>query len=254
MLEPSNGGGTLLSASEVWRLRRKLPGLEALPHGIRARYVCDCRCQKCKAANTRAYHRRETMAKEMAREISAPPMPVSQVWTAPDGAKSVRIYRRGCPGINGAPCPKRAHLRKDSTGCCRACRHRLVWNGLVSAHEARKHLWKLSRAGIGYRAVAAAADLTTSTIAAVRSGRVARIRARTSRRILEVDLGARADGALVSARRVWSFVKLLQDEGYTKARLARDLGLRTPALQFRRWHVRARTAMLMEKLYRRLTS
>jgi len=149
---------------------------QAMPCGTRAKYVAaKCRCAKCREANCRYVQARDAAAKTAARESAedttrarrqwvqwrlsleavraknAPELPPSpsvcpQAWTAPDGTTRTRIYQRACIGVDGAPCPTRTHLRKDSTGeVCGRCRARLVWNGLVPADGVRAHLRKLSR-------------------------------------------------------------------------------------------------------------
>ncbi len=135
-----------------------------------------------------------------------------------------------------------------------AARRRGEWNGLVDAAPARAHVLDLGRRGVGYKAVAAAANLAVSTVARIRSGERLRIRALHSRRILAVDVQARADGSLVPAKSTWRLVGRLLEEGYTKARLARELGAQRPALQLGRRRVLALTAVRVERLYRRLTA
>jgi len=229
-----------------------MPSPERFRHGTRARYTCGCRCGACKASNLKRYHERQAQAKALARTISTPPAPTSRVWIRPDGTVARRTYKRGCPGVAGRPCPKRAYLRKDSIGgVCRTCRSLLLWDGLVAATRARKHIRKLSAQGVGYKALGAACDVSTSTLFAIRSGRKKNIRASTEGRILGVDRHALADGALVMAGRTWRRLELLQEEGYSKAEIARRLGLTRPALQFRRRLVTARTAARVERLYRK---
>lgn len=128
------------------------------------------------------------------------------------------------------------------------------WNGLVDAGAARAHLVKLSRQGVGRRAVAAATDVALRVISDVRSGRKARIRARTERKILAVTPACASDGAYVKAGRTQRLIDLLLDEGYTKAELARRMGYATPALQFRPHRMTARNVARVEALYRRLTT
>jgi len=127
------------------------------------------------------------------------------------------------------------------------------WNGLVPAAAARKHLVALSRRGVGLKSVAATSDVPKTTLAAIKARRRVQIRARTERRILSVDAGARGDGSLVSARRTWLLIHRLPEEGYTRGELARRLGSRAkaPALQIQREYVLARTALRVERLYRR---
>ncbi len=128
------------------------------------------------------------------------------------------------------------------------------WNGLVDAGKARAHLARLSRQGVGRRAVGAATDISLTVLQEVRSGKKRRIRARTERKILAVTPAAVADRALVPAARAWRKVGELLEEGFTKAELARRMGYASPALQFRRGRMTARNAHRVEVLHRRLTT
>lgn len=125
------------------------------------------------------------------------------------------------------------------------------WRGFVSARPAREHLLRLQRAGVGGRAVADACDVALSTINAIRQGRRRNVRAHIARRILGVDVAARADHAFVSARRTWRLVEELLAEGFTKRELARRLGIngKAPRLYFRRDRIRAVTAHKVERFY-----
>lgn len=125
------------------------------------------------------------------------------------------------------------------------------WNGLVSAEPARKHLLKLSRAGVGKRAVAAASDISLTVIAEIRQGKRTQIRANTARRILAVTGVAAKDRALVSAATTWAKVNWMLDEGFTKASIALQLGMKKPALQLGRERVTVRKVAAVERLYRR---
>jgi len=161
----------------------------------------------------------------------------------PHGTRSA--YVRGC---RCAPCTAANALY--ALGRYRARRLKDDWNDLVPAEAARAHILKLSKAGVGRRAIAAASDVSSSALAQIRAGRSHRIRARTARRILAVDVGCRADASLVSAKGTWRLIGLLIEEGFTKAELARRIGLASPALQFRKGRVLARTALRVKKLYR----
>lgn len=229
-----------------------LPPPEYYAHGTRARYVAGCRCPPCRASNVAYYHERQRRGKELAAQIVAPERSVSQTWTARDGTKRERQYRRACPGPgDGVQCPKRAHLRKDSKGgVCGYCRGLLVWNGLVDARSARRHLRTLSRRGVGYKSVATATDVSRTVIADILSGRKRQIRARTAKRILAVTPDALADHALVPAKRTWRLVGRLREEGFTKGEISRRLGHKRLALQIGKERVLARTALAIEKLYR----
>ena len=124
------------------------------------------------------------------------------------------------------------------------------WNGLVDAGPARRHLAKLSRAGVGYKTVADAASVARSVVAKIRTGERTQVRARTARRLLGVTPDARADSSHVPAGPTWRLIRQLQEEGFTKTRIAQELGVGR-AIQFRRTHVLARTALAVEKLWRR---
>jgi len=230
-----------------------LPPAESYEHGTRARYVAGCRCDDCKRANREAYHRRQAEAKELAKRINAPRVPVPQMWTAPDGTQQVRFYQHACPGVDGQPCEWSAHLRSDSTGgCCNRCRMKLGWNGLVDASEARAHILRLSALGVGYKSVAEAATVGVTVVAQVRSGVKTKIRAQSAKRILEIDVSAKADQAFVPAKETHHLLKKLLRKGYTKTELAKRLGskAKTPALQLNSKKVTVRNAHKVKKLYR----
>jgi hypothetical protein len=256
---------------------------EAMPCGTRAKYVsAKCRCAACRAANCRYVRQRDALAKTAARELAEdttrarrqwvawrlsldavgakktpapPPLPTvcPQIWTAPDGTTQTSLYQRACVGVDGAPCPSHSHLRKDSIGdVCGRCRARLVWNGLVPADAVRAHLKKLSRLGVGYKSVAAAADVSKTVLADVLFHGKSRLRAQVAQRVLAIDRDATADHALVSAGRTWQRLQRLLAEGFTKTELARRLGskARVPALQFQNGQVLAKTAARVERFYR----
>jgi len=163
--------------------------------------------------------------------------------TFPCGTRAA--YVSGC---HCAPCT--AANAAYARARWRAQRLQDDWNGLLSAERARAHLLKLSRAGVGRRAVAAASDVSSTLLLEVRLGRKDKIRARTERRILAVDIGCRSDASLVPAKGTWRLIRLLLEEGFTKRELARRMGFASPAIQFRKTRVLARTALRVKKLYR----
>ncbi len=230
-----------------------LPGPEAFAHGTRSRYVTGCRCDACRASNTAAYHARQAKAKKAALAITTPAVPIEKAWTARDGSIRIRTYTRACPGVDGKPCAIRAHLRKDSKGgVCRACRERLVWNGLVDARRARRHLERLARQNVGRRAVAAAADVSSTILGDIRRGLRKRLRRESERKILQVTAEAVADHAHVPSRTTFELLGELVARGFAKSELARQLGFKTPKLCFRGRMVTARTELAVRRLYRRL--
>ncbi len=124
-----------------------MSGIQKIPadrfeHGTRSRYVKGCRCDACRAANTRY---------------------------------AVVRYRE-------------LKLGKAARG------------DLVDAHQARRHLIRLSRAGVGRRAVARAAGLAMSVVFEVRSGAKLKIRRGTAEKILKVTTAAKLYAALVDGK------------------------------------------------------
>lgn len=230
-----------------------LPTADRLKHGTRGRYVAGCRCDDCRASNTRAYHERMARAKELAAALNPGP---------PDGTVAKRkgagqvMERPRCPGIpRVGSCPYGSGLRADSVGgICSRCREMLAWNGLVDAGRARRHLAKLSRAGVGTKSVSLACDVSRTILVEIQQGRKKQIRATSEKRILAVTAGAAADGAQISAAATWKILDGLLERGWTRTELARRLGSRSdaPALQVRRDRVLARTALAVERLGRAL--
>ncbi len=226
-------------------------------HGTRGRYVFGCRCRLCRRANflrAQAQFRRGT---EMALALPAePPRPAeARTYTYPDGRVVTRVYRSGCPGVEGKPCPGKSYVRKDSPGGrCGRCRARLAWNGNVPTARALAHIARLSRAGIGSHQVADASGVARSIILDMKAGRKTHIRKSTQERILAVDAGARADRSLVSAKRTQALLRqLIEEGGFTRSRLARELGYQgaNPVLRFRTAKIAARNALKVELLHRR---
>jgi hypothetical protein len=126
------------------------------------------------------------------------------------------------------------------------------WNGIVSADRARQHIEALSAKGIGRRAVSMASDVPESIISAIRRGSRTKIRALTERKILAVTHDAASDGALVDAAPSWKLINALLVIGFSKARLARELGAKTPALQVRKKQVTVRKAYDIRRMHDRL--
>jgi hypothetical protein len=130
-----------------------------------------------------------------------------------------------------------------------AARKRGEWNGLVDASAAREHLIKLRRQGVGRDAVNMACDVNKSILQKIARGERTQIRAMTEKRILSVTAGARLDGALVSAKKTWRLLDQLLDEGFTKTRLARELGFKSRALQIGKNKCTVEMAGRVERLW-----
>ena len=128
------------------------------------------------------------------------------------------------------------------------------WNGLVSAKRARKHIQKLSAAGVGRRALSDVSGVAQSIIGRIRSGNKSQIRKRTETALLAVTAHAVSGGAIVSAKQTWSLINRLLEEGFTRGEIAQRLGRKRRALQIRKDRITAKTAADVERLYRKLMS
>jgi hypothetical protein len=153
----------------------------------------------------------------------------------------------------GCKCFKCRRANSDYERQRQAARAAGDWNGIVDAAPARKHMAKLSRAGVGRRAIGGVTDIADSVLHEIKSGRRRRIRARTLRKILGVTPAVRADHSHVPAAKAWRLIGALLEEGYSKAELARRMGLKTPAIQMRRDFITAKSEQRVIALHGRLT-
>ena len=126
------------------------------------------------------------------------------------------------------------------------------WRGLIPATLVLDHIKTLSKSGVGYKAIAAAAGLARSTMQKIIGGKQHKIRKHHADRILAVNRSAIADCALVPAGRTWTLLSELLAAGYTKTFLAKQLGSRAkrPSLQIETYRITALTASKVERLYR----
>lgn len=127
-------------------------------------------------------------------------------------------------------------------------------NPLVDASRARKHIERLSAAGVGYKTVADLAGIPTSSAFAIRSGAKPTCRRETERKILAVSRDALTDAKLVDASSTWKKLEWMLEQGFTRQELARRLGNKgnPPALRVRRDRVTAKTRAKVERLYSEL--
>lgn len=126
-------------------------------------------------------------------------------------------------------------------------------NGIISAQKAREHLLALAEEGIGRRSIAAATDIASSTIAAIRSGEKNRIRENTERLILAVTPMVASDHGLIDASASNTLLDQLIGAGFSKKQLAQELGNSSRALQIgRRGKVTVRSAHLIRIIHNRL--
>lgn len=213
-------------------------------HGTRAMYVAEkCRCDSCRAANRKYQQQRMQKQAAIASQVVSEVVPAPQVWTTPSGEKKVRHYKRACPGINGKPCKTHSHLRKDSTGgVCSNCREKLRTLKLLPAGRTRNHILELSAKGVGEEAVHQASGVASCIIRDIRQGKQKNVLPDTQRRILSVGIEAALPHALVNAKPLWTKIGTLRlESGWTKAGIAKALGYKSPALQFKKKKVMAKS-------------
>jgi hypothetical protein len=151
-------------------------------------------------------------------------------------------YMTGCKCV---PC-RAANSRYETERAL--ARQNGDWNGLVFADRARAHLRILSRRGIGRRLISDACGVSDSMLHEIKKGRKRRIRARTERAILSITDELRGDKTLLDAGPVWAKIDLLLRHGFSRAEIARRIGMRMPKLQLNSEVVTARSAMRIEKL------
>ncbi len=168
--------------------------------------------------------------------------PVGLAADKPHGTRTK--YKAGCRCL---PC-RAANARYESERS--RARAAGDWNGLVSATAARKHIFRLSKQGVGRAAIAAASDIAPSIISRIKSGESTQIRKRTEDKLLAVSGRAVSDGALVRARPTWRQINALLSEGFTKVELARRLKYKGLSLQLGKKWIRARNAARVDRLFR----
>jgi hypothetical protein len=100
--------------------------------------------------------------------------------------------------------------------------------------------------------VADAAGVAASVVAKIRSGQRKKIRAKTAKRILEVDDGAVSDVAHIDAKETHQLLREMLRHGYTKTEIAARLGskAKVPALQLKAKKVTAKNAHKVRKLHK----
>lgn len=126
------------------------------------------------------------------------------------------------------------------------------WNGFVSAARARAHMLALAKQGVGRRAIGAASDVADSILSKIRSGERQQIRARTERAILAVTPAMVSDHACIDAGPSWCLITELLKAGFTKTRLAHELGMQGHALQLGKDQITAGNAYKVERMHARL--
>lgn len=128
--------------------------------------------------------------------------------------------------------------------------------GYVSADRAKAHILDLRTKGVGYKSIAEACSVRSTTVQRIAAGRTKMVRVFTEQEILSVDVGARAEGATVAAGPTREKMAALLRLGFTKGEIGTAL-LKRPVYAFsvlRRDRVKLRTAAAVEKLMKKVES
>ena len=121
----------------------------------------------------------------------------------------------------------------------------------VDATETREHLLWLRSFGVGKRTVHKLTGISTTTLWEIARGDTLKVHPDTETKILDLWRDTRNDAMIVNADSTWKRITWLQQQGWSKARIARELGLgRT--LQIRTERIRHRTEKRVEDLVRRV--
>jgi hypothetical protein len=163
---------------------------------------------------------------------------------AADKPHGVRLkYLGGCRCV---PC--RAANSRYQSGRLQAQKNGL-WNGLIDASEARRHLRKLSAAGIGLRTVSDLSGIGRSTLQKIVQRKRLNIRKLNADRILAITTDAVGAATTIPAKETWQRINWLLSQGFTKTALAKRLGYQTRALQINKNRITARNAVKIERFY-----
>lgn len=121
---------------------------------------------------------------------------------------------------------------------------------MVDAGPVRDRMLTLADRGVGYRRVADLAGVSKSSLLKVRTGERDRIRRETHDAVMALPLDADvADGQLIDAAPTWALIRqILRRKGWSKARISRELGNTTRALQLRDDVITARNARAIADL------
>lgn len=122
----------------------------------------------------------------------------------------------------------------------------------VDATETREHLEWLRSWGIGLRTVSQHTGIGRSALQQIVSGETRKVLASTEYEVLNLLRDTRHGQVIVDAGPTWKRIAWLQSQGWSKARIARELGYRSPALQFRTDRITYRLEQRVENLVRKV--
>lgn len=123
----------------------------------------------------------------------------------------------------------------------------------IDAGPVRGYLLLLATQGMGTRTVAKASGVSRSVLQAITHGTRTCIRRSQAVCVLAVTADP-ADGTFVNAWQTKRWIRALLTEGFTKRRIADQLGLRSRALHPHTARIRRSTERRMRRLYDELTA
>jgi len=122
----------------------------------------------------------------------------------------------------------------------------------VDATETREHLLWLRSFGVGKRTVNKLTGIGVTTLWEITRGDTLKVHPDTETKILDLWRDTHNDAMIVDADITWKRITWLQQQGWSKARIARELGYLSNALQIRTDRITHRTEKRVEDLVRRV--
>lgn len=120
----------------------------------------------------------------------------------------------------------------------------------VDASETRQHLLWLRSFGVGRRTVSERTGIGQTALWEIVRGDTRKVHVETERKILNLLRDTRNGAMLVDASLTQKRIAWLQRQGWSKARIARELGYVKPTIQFRGDRITYRNEQRIEQLVR----
>ena len=105
-------------------------------------------------------------------------------------------------------------------------------NHAVSTELVLAHMDYLRSHGVGLRSISDCTGITRDHLQDIKNGRVKRVLQTTEERIMRVSPDVKPGGARIDARRAHRIVARLLKDGWTKAEIAIEIGMGSPALKW----------------------
>lgn len=122
----------------------------------------------------------------------------------------------------------------------------------VDAKETREHLAWLRSFGVGLRTVRQLTGIGRTALQQIVSGETKKVHKDTETKVLGLWRDTRHPLVIVDAAPTLKRIAWLQEQGWSRARIARELGYRSPVLQINRQRIRYATEQRVERLVKRV--